>query len=47
MKKKNAKIIFTAAVLLVLLAATAFILSRLNKQMPEIEAKLAAEQEAK
>ena len=30
-------------VLMVLLAVTAFILSRLNKKMPEIEAKIAAD----
>ena len=33
--------------LMVLLAATAFLLSRLNKRMPEIEAKIAADAETK
>lgn len=34
-------------VLMILLAVTAFLLSKLNKKMPEINAKIAADQEAK
>jgi len=34
-------------VLMILLAVTAFMLSKLNKKMPEIEAKIAADQEVK
>lgn len=33
--------------LMILLAVTAFMLSKLNKKMPEIEAKIAADQEVK